>query len=67
MIGSSLLFVHDDRKASIWMIDFGKTRPLPEGVKLRHDVKWEEGNYEDGYLIGINSLIDIFNEALNSW
>lgn len=66
MIGSSLLFVHDDQKASIWMIDFGKTRPLPDGIKLTHEDKWIEGNHEDGYLIGIQSLIDIFQDTLSS-
>ena len=47
------------------MIDFGKTRPLPEGIRLTHAHKWEECNHEDGYLIGIDSLIDIFQESIN--
>jgi 1D-myo-inositol-triphosphate 3-kinase len=64
MVGSSLLFVHDNFRASIWMIDFGKTRPLPNGVQITHSDKWFEGNHEDGYLIGIQSLIDIFEEIV---
>merc|ERR1719312_2297947 len=29
IIGSSLLFIHDDSQASIWMIDFEKSRLMP--------------------------------------
>ncbi|KAL0176321.1 hypothetical protein M9458_028651, partial [Cirrhinus mrigala] len=62
---SSLLFVHDSSsKANIWMIDFGKTIPTPEDVQLRHDVPWVEGNREDGYLIGLTSLITLLGEAI---
>lgn len=63
VIGSSLLFIHDKREqAKVWMIDFGKTTPLPEGQTLKHDVPWQEGNREDGYLSGLNNLIDILTE-----
>ncbi|XP_065131298.1 inositol-trisphosphate 3-kinase A isoform X2 [Paramisgurnus dabryanus] len=65
IIGSSLLFVHDcNGKANIWMIDFGKTIPTPNGVQLRHDVPWVEGNREDGYLLGLISLISLLGEAI---
>lgn len=65
IIGSSLLFVHDcNNKANIWMIDFGKTIPVPEDVQLSHNVQWVEGNREDGYLIGLTSLISLLGEAI---
>lgn len=63
VIGSSLLFIHDKKEqAKVWMIDFGKTTPLPEGQTLQHDVPWQEGNREDGYLSGLNNLVDILSE-----
>ncbi|KAG9272559.1 inositol-trisphosphate 3-kinase A-like [Astyanax mexicanus] len=66
VIGGSLLFVHDHTgKANIWMIDFGKTTPTLEGVHLKHDVPWVEGNHEDGYVIGLNSLISLLREAIS--
>lgn len=30
---------------------------------IRHDVPWELGNREDGYLIGLDCLIDMLSEA----
>uniref|UniRef100_H3BF62 Kinase n=1 Tax=Latimeria chalumnae TaxID=7897 RepID=H3BF62_LATCH len=64
-IGSSLLFIHDKTgKANIWMIDFGKTVPVPDGKTLKHDIPWEEGNREDGYLLGLGNLIETVQEAL---
>ncbi|XP_042349829.1 inositol-trisphosphate 3-kinase B-like [Plectropomus leopardus] len=66
VIGSSLLFVHDhSSKASVWMIDFGKTTPVPDTNQLRHDVPWVEGTREDGYLIGLRSLINSLSEAIS--
>lgn len=62
VIGSSLLFVHDKRQASIWLIDFAKTVILPNDTTIDHHSKWSVGNHEDGYLIGINNLIEIFEE-----
>ncbi|XP_045773833.1 inositol-trisphosphate 3-kinase A isoform X1 [Maniola jurtina] len=64
LIGSSLLFVHDKRKASIWMIDFAKTVPVPDGINIDHNSAWKVSNHEDGYLIGINNLISIFESLI---
>lgn len=65
VIGSSLLFVHDRNNASIWLIDFAKTISLPENTEISHKSEWRVGNHEDGYLIGINNLITIFEELVN--
>lgn len=65
MIGSSLLFVHDRDRANIWLIDFAKTVVLPDDVKIDHNSTWSVGNHEDGYLLGITNLINIFEEILN--
>ncbi|XP_074078929.1 inositol-trisphosphate 3-kinase B [Macrotis lagotis] len=67
VIGSSLLFIHDKKEqAKVWMIDFGKTTPLPEGQTLQHNIPWQEGNREDGYLSGLDNLIDILTEMSRS-
>ncbi|XP_055080668.1 inositol-trisphosphate 3-kinase C [Periophthalmus magnuspinnatus] len=70
VIGSSLLFVHDhSNKASVWMIDFGKTTPIPEISELKHNVPWTQGSREDGYLLGLTSLITSLSQAISkaSW
>lgn len=67
VIGSSLLFVHDSKgRAKVWMIDFGKTTPLPDGEELTHRAQWVEGNREDGYLCGLDSLVDIISSMADS-
>ncbi|XP_035647470.1 uncharacterized protein LOC118397105 [Oncorhynchus keta] len=65
VVGSSLLFVHDaSGQACVWMIDFGKTVPLPALLTLDHRTPWMEGNHEDGYLWGLDNLIDILSTML---
>ncbi|KAK8736753.1 hypothetical protein OTU49_004633 [Cherax quadricarinatus] len=61
LIGSSLLFVHNDTSALVRMIDFAKTIPLPENVHITHRSPWSEGTHEDGYLLGLENLIDLFS------
>jgi 1D-myo-inositol-triphosphate 3-kinase len=64
MIGSSLLFVHDSKQSTIGMIDFGRAKKLPSDINITHDSHDPNDNYEDGYLIGIDSLINIFYELV---
>lgn len=65
LIGSSLLFVHSETDASIWLIDFANTNILPENTEVTHRKKWELGNHEDGYLIGIDNVIRIFESIIS--
>lgn len=65
VVGSSLLFVHDWMgRTGVWMIDFGKTAALPPDLTLDHRTPWVEGNREDGYLWGLDNLIDILANML---
>lgn len=60
--------MHDKTgQAKIWMIDFGKTVPLPGSVTVTHRNSWVEGNHEDGYLIGIDCLVVIFEELYSEF
>lgn len=57
-----MLFVHDRKQANVWLIDFAKTVLLPENHCIDHFSTWKVGNHEDGYLIGINNLLELFSE-----
>lgn len=46
------------------MIDFGKTAVLPAHLTLNHRTPWEDGNREDGYLWGLDNLIDMLADML---
>ncbi|CAL1547889.1 unnamed protein product [Lymnaea stagnalis] len=60
IIGSSLLIMYDrSNHAGAWMIDFAKTIPVDD-VTLNHRSPWRLGNHEDGYLIGLDNLVEIF-------
>lgn len=56
--------MHDSQKAGVWLIDFGKTVSVPEGLSIDHNSPWEVGNHEDGYLIGIENLILLFGDLV---
>jgi len=62
-IGSSLFFAADTSgKVGVWMIDFNITTPCEQ--KVKHDVAWELGNHEDGYLIGLRNLERLWGAML---
>ncbi|XP_029531005.1 inositol-trisphosphate 3-kinase A-like isoform X1 [Oncorhynchus nerka] len=66
VIGSSLLFIHDHtERAEVWLIDFGKTTGLPEGQTLDHCIPWQEGNREDGYMLGLDNLMRTLGSLTN--
>uniref|UniRef100_A0A4W5MMJ1 Kinase n=1 Tax=Hucho hucho TaxID=62062 RepID=A0A4W5MMJ1_9TELE len=66
VIGSSLLFIHDHTERSeVWLIDFGKTTGLPEGQTLDHCIPWQEGNREDGYMLGLDNLMRTLGSLTN--
>jgi len=74
VVSSSLLFVYEGDSASrddgdgskakspgVYMIDFAKTSPIPEDLGPRsHRAPWVPGNHEDGYLFGLDNLIDMW-------
>jgi 1D-myo-inositol-triphosphate 3-kinase len=64
-VGTSLLFIVEQGgpSAAVYMIDFAKTLPLPEGVAIDHRSPWVPGNYEDGLLTGLENLIVCWEEV----
>jgi len=69
VVGSSILFAYDDAadhedegsgSVACRMIDFAKTQRIPEGAALTHRDEWRLGNREEGYLTGLDSLLDLW-------
>jgi len=59
MVGTSLYLIYDEKNFGAWLIDFGKTRRVPEGVELDHRTPWSSGSHEEGFLIGLDNVIDV--------
>ncbi|XP_046387350.1 inositol-trisphosphate 3-kinase homolog [Ischnura elegans] len=76
VVGSSVLLLYDENSGNVsgscsldgqcnvgaWLIDFAKTRPLPKGVSINHRSPWHFGNHEEGFLFGMDALIEMIGE-----
>ena len=63
-IRTSLLFVYSSatNTTKVAMIDFPRcTERLP--APITHREPWAAGNHEDGYLVGVDNLISLFEEV----
>lgn len=64
VIGSSLFIIYDDTKVGAWIIDFAKTNSLPNGKTVDHRSPWVQGNYEEGFLFGVDQLITMIESTI---
>uniref|UniRef100_A0A8D8XY52 Kinase n=1 Tax=Cacopsylla melanoneura TaxID=428564 RepID=A0A8D8XY52_9HEMI len=62
IVGSSILIIYDECRAGAWLIDFAKTRALPSGLQVNHRSTWAPGNHEEGFLYGLDQLIQSFED-----
>ncbi|XP_049867668.1 inositol-trisphosphate 3-kinase homolog isoform X2 [Pectinophora gossypiella] len=63
IVGSSIFIIYDDERVGAWLIDFAKTRRVPEGAKVNHRATWKQGNHEEGFLYGLDRLIHTMETA----
>lgn len=63
IVGSSIFIIYDDERVGAWLIDFAKTRSVPEGLRVDHRAEWQQGNHEEGFLYGLDRLIDTIETA----
>lgn len=63
IVGSSIFIIYDEERIGAWLIDFAKTRNVPEGLLVDHRAQWEQGNHEEGFLYGLDRLIETIEAA----
>ncbi|XP_034840612.1 inositol-trisphosphate 3-kinase homolog isoform X2 [Maniola hyperantus] len=63
IVGSSIFIIYDDERVGAWLIDFGKTRRVPDDIKITHRECWQQGNHEEGFLYGLDRLINTIETA----
>ncbi|XP_031768183.2 inositol-trisphosphate 3-kinase homolog isoform X1 [Galleria mellonella] len=63
IVGSSIFIIYDDERVGAWLIDFAKTRRVPEGTQVDHRSPWKQGNHEEGFLFGLDRLINTIETA----
>jgi hypothetical protein len=65
-VSSSLLIIYDDASPprappGVWMIDFAHVHAVDPTIgKVTHREPWQKGNREEGYLLGLDSLLTTF-------
>lgn len=63
LIGCSILVMHDKfEKCGAWIIDFSKTNHIEDVCEITHRLPWKLGNHEDGFLFGLDHLIQFFSD-----
>lgn len=63
IVGSSIFIIYDDERVGAWLIDFAKTRRVPNDIKVTHREPWQQGNHEEGFLYGLDRLINTIEMA----
>ncbi|XP_052737795.1 inositol-trisphosphate 3-kinase homolog isoform X3 [Bicyclus anynana] len=63
IVGSSIFIIYDNERVGAWLIDFGKTRRVPDDIKITHREPWQQGNHEEGFLYGLDRLINTIEKA----
>jgi len=67
VVSSSLLIVYDSAVPArappgVWMIDFANVSKVDVPLQLTHRLPWQKGNREEGYLFGLDDLVETFSE-----